>query len=89
MKSLLTEPFLKQYRKLPEEIRNLARKNYQLWSADPSHRSLQFKKVSPSQPIWSVRVGDNYRAVGAITDNTIHWFFIGSHAEYDHLLRQR
>lgn len=89
MKSLLTESFLKQYRKLPEEIRSLARKNYRLWSADPSHKSLQFKKVSPNQPIWSARVNDNYRVVGFITNNTIHWFFIGTHAEYDRLLKQR
>ena len=89
MKSLLTESFLKKYRKLPAEIRSLARKNYQLWRTDPTHNSLQFKKVSPNLPIWSVRVGDNFRAVGAITDNTIHWFFIGSHAEYDRLLKQR
>lgn len=89
MKSKLTDDFLKKYRKLPQSVRALARKNYQLWRDDPHHNSLQFKKVSTTQPVWSARVGDNYRVVGAVIDDTIHWFFIGSHAEYDRLLKQR
>ena len=89
MKSLLTESFVKRYRRLPPAVRTLARKNYQLWKKDPRHKSLQFKKVSTTQPMWSARVGDNYRVVGAIVGDTIHWFFIGNHAEYDRLLTQR
>ena len=32
------------------------------------------------------RGGIGFRAVGAINGNTIVWFWIGSHAEYDSLL---
>lgn len=30
----------------------------------------------------------HYRAVGTVDGNEIVWFWIGSHAEYDYLLKQ-
>jgi len=45
--------------------------------------------AGPSHPIFSARVGLHYRAVGILEGNDIFWFWIGSHAEYDHLLGQR
>jgi hypothetical protein len=53
---------------------------------DPTHRGLEFKKLPPHQDIWSVRINDNYRAVGLRDGEVIVWFFIGTHAEYDALL---
>jgi len=38
--------------------------------------------------IYSVRVGLGYRALGAMAGDTVTWFWIGSHAEYDKLLDQ-
>jgi hypothetical protein len=55
---------------------------------DPYHNSLQFKRVSPRQPIYSVRVGLGYRALGLREDEHLYWFWIGPHAEYDELLRR-
>jgi hypothetical protein len=49
---------------------------------------LRFRKVHPVRPVYSARVGANYRAVGIRQDNDILWFWIGSHADYDRLLRQ-
>jgi hypothetical protein len=57
-----------------------------LWRADPFHNSLQFKRVSPRQPIFSVRVGRGYRTLGLREGDHIYWFWIGPHAEYDTLL---
>jgi hypothetical protein len=34
----------------------------------------------------SARVGLQYRAVGELVGDTITWFWIGSHDEYDRLL---
>jgi len=45
---------------LPQEVRQLADRNYELLKADPSHRSLHFKKVGQ---FWSARVGLHYRAL--------------------------
>ena len=56
--------------------------------ARPAHPSLDFKQVSQRSPIFSVRVGIGWRAVGIKREDTMIWFWIGSHAEYDHLLRQ-
>ena len=59
-----------------------------LFKADPSHPSLNFKKLPPHEDIWSVRVSDTYRAVGRRRDDVIVWFFVGTHADYDRLLSQ-
>jgi hypothetical protein len=69
---------------LPEAIRDLADKNYELLKTDPRHPSLHFKRIGR---LWSVRIGDQYRAVG-INDvpEGIYWIWIGTHAEYDRLI---
>jgi hypothetical protein len=36
---------------------------------------------------WSVRIGIHYRALAVEQDDDIAWFWIGTHAEYDQLLR--
>ena len=49
----------------------------------PNHPSLRFKKLANHDDIWSVRINNDYRAIGRWRDNTILWFFIGSHADYE------
>ncbi|MGI8732837.1 MAG: hypothetical protein ACR2LM_06000 [Pyrinomonadaceae bacterium] len=36
--------------------------------------------------LWSVRVGAHYRALGLDAADSIVWFWIGSHADYDKLV---
>jgi hypothetical protein len=84
--SRLTDDFIDCFRRLPNEIKNLARKNYQLWRANPSHPGLQFKRIHQTEPIYSVRVGRGYRAVGLLEQNTITWFWIGTHADYERII---
>lgn len=48
---------------------------------------LFFKQVDTKPPLYSVRIGLHYRALGVKQDNTIVWVWIGSHAEYDKFLR--
>jgi hypothetical protein len=88
LNSHLTEEFVKLFQQLPERIQRKARKNYHLWRDDPHHPSLDFKKVHPRRPIYSVRVGTGWRAVGLMEGNSIVWFWIGSHNAYDKLLNQ-
>ncbi len=88
MKSEITDDFIAMFRKLPERVRKTARKNYQLWKDNPQHPSLEFKKLKASVPIYSVRAGIGWRAVGIMKDpDTIVWFWIGSHSEYDKLIK--
>jgi mRNA-degrading endonuclease RelE of RelBE toxin-antitoxin system len=88
MNSSLTKTFRKQYSQLPESIQEQAKKAYRLWRADIYHKSLQFKLVSQRQPIYSARVGLNYRVLGLLEDDHIYWFWIGTHGEYDELLQR-
>ncbi len=88
MKSSLTKAFRKQFNQLPKSVRKQATKAYKLWRSDPYHNSLQFKKVSQRQPIYSARVGLNYRVLGLLEEEQIYWFWIGAHAEYDELLER-
>ena len=85
MTSSVTPEFRKALRSLPQKVQSLARKNYVLWRADPGHPSVRFKPVKPG--IWSARVGLAYRALGAVEGDTVVWFWIGHHNEYDRLLR--
>ena len=64
MKSSVTHVFRKQLDRLPASVQEQAAKAYALWQADPYHNSLQFKKVSQRQPIYSARVSLNYRVLG-------------------------
>ena len=89
MRSELDEEFIELFAKLPERVQKAARKNYQLWQQDPNHPSLEFKKVNAKQSVYSIRVGIGWRAVGVKQDSqTIIWFWIGSHGEYDNLLKE-
>lgn len=86
MRHLALPRFWNSYRRLPKDIRDLADKNYALLQADPHHPSLHFKKVGRKRQLWSVRVGEHYRALAAEKPEGIVWFWIGTHAEYDGLL---
>jgi hypothetical protein len=86
--SELTEDFMISFRRLPERIQRQARKSYLLWKDNPQHPGLEFKRVGKRSAIYSVRVGIGSRALGLKRDDTILWFWIGPHSEYDQLLKQ-
>lgn len=89
MRSELTDSFIKCFAKLPERVQQTARKNYRLWKQNPAHPGLEFKKLKTKEAVYSVRAGIGWRAVGVLKDSdTIVWFWIGSHSEYDKLLKK-
>jgi hypothetical protein len=49
---------------------------------------LRFKAVHSSRPIYAVRIGLGHRGLGVRTGDEVVWFWIGSHAEYDQLLKE-
>ena len=61
MQSSVTKSFRKQLDKLPVSVQQQAAKAYALWREEPYHNSLQFKRVSQRQPIYSARVSLNFR----------------------------
>ena len=86
MKSHATARFWAAYHELPPHTRALARKAYLLFRDDPTHPSLNFKRVHNYEPVYSVRIALGYRALGLLEGGEITWFWIGSHADYDRLL---
>ncbi len=86
MKHLTLPRFWQCYRQLPSAVQELANKNYALLEVDPHHPSLHFKKIGGTKQLWSVRVGEHYRALAVEKPDGIVWFWIGTHAEYDRLL---
>jgi len=69
-------------------VQDQARLAYRLFRDNPEHPSLRFKPVHPKRPIYSARVGLGYRALAVRDGDAVIWFWIGSHADYDHLLKR-
>lgn len=68
---------------LPEQVQQIASKNYELLKENPRHPSLRFKKVGK---LWSARVGSSHRALAMEDDDGYVWVWIGTHEEYDRLI---
>lgn len=88
MISYLDEDFIKCFKKLPERIQIRARQAYQQWKKNPFDPRLQFKKIHDHKPIYSVRVNIGWRALGYKKNNTVLWFWIGSHEDYNKIISQ-
>lgn len=84
MKHFASPKFWDFYRCLPSEVQDLADSNFELLKENPQHPSLHLKKVGR---FWSVRVGRRHRALAVNSDDGLIWFWVGTHAEYDQLLR--
>jgi hypothetical protein len=86
MNSRTTRRFRELFAALPAHIQRQAREAYRLFQQNPAHPGLRFKQVHPDPPINSAPVGISYRAVGVLDGDTVVWYWIGSHADYDKLL---
>ena len=73
MKSSVTRSFRTRLESLPASVQEQADKAYALWQDDPYHPSLQFKRVSQKQPIYSARISINYRVLGLLEADRIYW----------------
>lgn len=87
MKSTTTSQFWKLYNGLPENVQHRADRTYELWQINPQAHGLYFKRVGQKRPVYSVRIGRGYRALGLREGDTILWFWIGDHDEYERLLK--
>jgi hypothetical protein len=81
---LLLQTFWHRYRLLPEPIRELADKNFEILKSHPENPNLRLKKV---KLFWSVRIGAYYRALAKDRPEGLVWIWIGHHSEYDPILK--
>jgi hypothetical protein len=87
MKSETLKAFWDCFDALLPNVQELSRQAFARWYRDPSHPNLHFKRVHPSKPLYSVHVGDRWRDLGYRMEDTMVWFWIGSHADYDKAIR--
>jgi hypothetical protein len=85
LKHTASKRFWRCHEALPADVQTLANKCYSLLKANPSHSSLQFKLLGGGK-LYSARVGLHYRALGLPKPEGVHWFWIGTHGEYDKLI---
>ena len=83
MKSAVLPSFRETYQALDKKVQERARKAFDLWIENPFHPSLHFKCINSEENVWSVRISLNYRALGVLDGDTVTWFWIGSHKDYE------
>ena len=86
MKSFTRPSFWRAHAALDPRAREAARRAYRLFAGNPNHPSLHFKKLGGYDHVWSVRINEQYRAVGERRGGTIAWAWIGSHNDFDKLV---
>jgi hypothetical protein len=88
LKSVTTERFRKLYAAATPRQQAQIKKSYKAWRENPAHPSIRFKKVHPTEPIYSARVDLDWRALSVLDGDTVVWFWVGPHDEYDALLKR-
>ena len=89
MRSKTLPRFWTRFKRLPKTAQFQAIETYHQFRIDPHHQSLYFKPVKGTKHvIYSARIGSHWRALGLVKGNTIYWFWIGPHSEYDKLIMQ-
>jgi hypothetical protein len=81
-----TDRFWQRYWSLPKDVQALADKNFQLLKDNPRHPSLQLKRV---EGYWSARVGLAHRVLAVEDGDDRIWVWIGSHDEYEKIIKKR
>lgn len=87
MISKVLPKFKKCFKKLPKNIQKEAISAYKIWKRDPFYPPLSFERKNHPKPIYSVSIGPNWRALGILKGNIIYWFWIGSHEDYNQLVK--
>ncbi len=88
LESRTTKRFRKAFNNLPKDVKNSAKNAFKKWMQNPELGSLRFKKIHSSKQIYSVRVGRGWRALGIKEGDVMIWFWIGSYADYDILIKE-
>jgi len=78
-KLLFTKNFIREYRKLPQQIQKATDKQLGLLLSNPQHPSLNIKKMQDPRDIWEGRVTESYRVTFQIEGNTYILRKVGTH----------
>jgi mRNA interferase RelE/StbE len=79
MKLTFTKNFVREYRKLPQEVQKAVDKQLLLLMENPKHPSLNLKKMQDPRDIWECRVSYSYRFTFQIENDTYLLRKVGTH----------
>jgi len=88
LQSYTAPRFWRHHANLPQSVKAQAQKRFALFMENPDHPGLKFKVVRRLPHVYSVRINDDYRALGVRKNNEITWFWIGSHDDYIALIKR-
>ena len=86
MDSRITRSFREALRELDPVIQRKVQRAYDLFLNNLQHGSLDFKRVRGRRNIYSARVDDNFRVLGELEGDTITWYWVGPHDEYERMI---
>ena len=78
MKIRRTNSFLKDYKKLPEEIKSRVNKNLERLFENPRHPSLRLKKLKGTDK-FEIRISRGYRLTLRYSDQILELRRVGTH----------
>ena len=82
--------FREQYDALPEPVKALAVKTFRMFLVNAQHPALSCHELKPTRrgrhiaESYAVYLSMKYRAIYFVSGDTNVWYWIGTHAEYDH-----
>ena len=79
MKLSFTKTFIRDYRKLPQQLQKTTDKQLGLLLSDPKHPSLRVKKMQDPRDIWEGRITESYRFTFQIQGDTYILRKVGTH----------
>ena len=79
-----TTRFWKYFDAFPKEVQQRAREQFEIFKSNSYHPSLHFKKVGK---FWSVRISNFYRALAIKDGEDYIWVWIGTHDEYERMIK--
>ena len=89
MNSHADADFWRLFARLPGDVRKQSYKAFKQFQRDPFHPGLNFEEVNKRTGLWLARINDQYRVLGYREGSEIHWFWVGTHREYDKLIGRR
>jgi hypothetical protein len=84
MKHFTSPSFWESFNKLSPQTQNRAILSFNKLKSQSNYPSLHLKKVGR---YWSVRIGKKHRAIAVEIETGLLWFWIGTHTDYEQLLK--
>jgi hypothetical protein len=94
-KNKTARQFREQYAGLPKEIQKATRASCVIFDKNPRHPSLHYHELYETKrgqhhpKSISVSVTMQYRAIFVVRNGKNMWYWIGTHADYEPLYRQK